>query len=120
MLFNPIYLMLPSIGLIYNVPAQVDEFYNNGKLEIIVLKNYKQAAFLHNLNYYKKSSVFSLIWNKIGFYPVWEVKPVSGFSAGFSIFKEGKNVYLADGIVANPGSALTNPKSYIAIYKIAQ
>lgn len=107
-------------GLIYNVPAQVDEFYNNGKLEIIVLKNYKQAAFLHNLNYYKKSSVFSLIWNKIGFYPVWEIKPVSGYSAGFSIFKDGKNIYLADGIVSNPGSAFTNPKSYIAIYKIAR
>ncbi|MHB1661386.1 MAG: hypothetical protein ACYCTD_04730 [bacterium] len=106
-------------GLIYNVPAQVDEFYHNGKLEIIVLKNYKQAAFLHNLNYYTKSSVFSLVWNKIGFYPVWEVKPVVGYSAGFSIFTEGKNVYLADGVVENPGSSLTNPKSYIAIYKIA-
>ena len=105
-------------GLIYNVPAQLEEFTHKGKLEIIALKNYRQAAFLHNLNYYVKTSVFSLVWNKIGFYPVWEIKPMAGYSAGFSIFKVGGNVYLADGIVENPGSPLTNPKSYIAIYKV--
>ena len=105
-------------GLIYNVPAQLEEFTHKGKLEIIALKNYRQAAFLHNLNYYIKTSVFSLVWNKIGFYPVWEIKPMAGYSAGFSIFKVGGNVYLADGIVENPGSPLTNPKSYIAIYKV--
>ena len=43
-----------------------------------------------------------------------------GYSAGFSIFKADGNIYLADGIVENPGSPLTNPKSYIAIYKIAR
>jgi hypothetical protein len=107
-------------GLIYNVPAQLEEFIHKGKLEIIALKNYRQAAFLHNLNYYVKTSVFSLVWNKIGFYPVWEIKPMAGYSAGFSIFKVGGNVYLADGIVENPGSPLTNPKSYIAIYKVAR
>ncbi len=107
-------------GLIYNVPAQLEEFIHKGKLEIIALKNYRQAAFLHNLNYYVKTSVFSLVWNKIGFYPVWEIKPMAGYSAGFSIFKVGGNVYLADGVVENPGSPLTNPKSYIAIYKVAR
>ncbi|MHB8232360.1 MAG: hypothetical protein ACYDDB_05620 [bacterium] len=105
-------------GLIYNIPAQVNKFSRNGKLEIIVLKNYQQGAYLHNLNYFTKSSIFNLVWNQIGFYPIWEIKPVAGYSAGFSIFKEGKNVYLADGIVENPGSAFTTPKSYIAIYKI--
>ena len=107
-------------GLIYNVPAQLEEFIHKGKLEIIALKNYRQAAFLHNLNYYVKTSVFSLVWNKIGFYPVWKIKSMVGYSAGFSIFKAGGNIYLADGIVENPGSPLTNPKSYIAIYKIAR
>jgi len=127
---SPLQIRVPSFngarsatytgGLIYNVPAQLEGFAHKGKLEIIALKNYKQAAFLHNLNYYVKTSVFSLIWNKIGFYPVWEIKPVSGYSAGFSIFKSGKNIYLADGVVENPGSPLTTPKSCIAIYKIAR
>jgi len=126
---SPLQIRVPSFngarsstytgGFIYNVPAQLGEFTHKGKLEIIALKNYRQAAFLHNLNYYVKTSVFSLAWNKIGFYPVWEIKPMSGYSAGFSIFKTGGNFYLADGIVENPGSPLTNPKSYIAIYKIA-
>ncbi len=107
-------------GLIYSVPAQIEEFSHKNKLEIIALKNYRQAAFLHNLNYYVKTSVFSLLWNKIGFYPVWEIKPMAGYSAGFSIFKDGGNIYLADGVVENPGSPLTNPKSYIAIYKVAR
>lgn len=105
-------------GLIYNIPAQIEGLYHNGKLEIIVLKNYKQAASLHNLNYYIKNSIFSLTWNKVGFYPRWEIKPVTGYSAGFSIFKEGNNLYLSDGIVETPGSIFTKPKSYIAIYKI--
>ncbi len=127
---SPLQIRVPSFsgvrsssytgGLIYNVPAQLEEFTHKGKLGIIALKNYRQAAFLHNLNYYVKTSVFSLVWNKIGFYPVWEIKPMAGYSAGFSIFKVGGNVYLADGIVENPGSPLTNPKSYIAIYKVAR
>ena len=106
-------------GFIYNVPAQLEEFQHKGKLEIIAIKNYRQGAFLHNLNYFVKTSLFSLVWNKIGFYPVWEIKPVTGYSAAFSIFKSGRNVYLADGVVENPGSPLTNPKSYIAIYRIS-
>ena len=127
---SPLQIRVPSFsgvrsssytgGLIYNVPAQLEEFTHKGKLGIIALKNYRQAAFLHNLNYYVKTSVFSLVWNKIGFYPVWEIKPMAGYSAGFSIFKVGGNVYLADGVVENPGSPLTNPKSYIAIYKVAR
>jgi hypothetical protein len=125
---SPLQVRIPSFngarsstytgGFIYNVPAQLEEFTHKGKLEIIALKNYRQAAFLHNLNYYFKTSVFSLVWNKIGFYPAWEIKPMAGYSAGFSIFKFGGNVYLADGIVENPGSPLANPKSYIAIYKV--
>ncbi len=127
---SPLQIRVPSFsgvrsstytgGLIYNVPAQIEEFSHKNKLEIIALKNYGQAAFLHNLNYYVKTSVFSLVWNKIGFYPVWKIKSMVGYSAGFSIFKAGGNIYLADGIVENPGSPLTNPKSYIAIYKIAR
>jgi hypothetical protein len=127
---SPLQIRVPSFsgvrsstytgGLIYNVPAQIEGFSHKNKLEIIALKNYGQAAFLHNLNYYVKTSVFSLAWNKIGFYPVWKIKSMVGYSAGFSIFKAGGNIYLADGIVENPGSPLTNPKSYIAIYKIAR
>ena len=126
---SPLQIRVPSFngvrsasytgGLIYNVPAQLEKFGHKGKLEIIALKNYKQAASLRNLNYYVKTSVFSLSWNKIGFYPVWEIKPMAGYSAGFSIFKDGGNVYLAEGVVENSGSPLTNPKSYIAIYKVA-
>ncbi len=127
---SPLQIRVPSFsgarsstytgGLIYSVPAQIEGFRHKGKLGIIALKNYRQAAFLRNLNYYVKTSVFSLIWNKIGFYPVWEIKPMAGYSAGFSIFKDGGNVYLADGVVENPGSPLTSPKSYIAIYKVAR
>ena len=127
---SPLQIRVPSFsgvrsstytgGLIYNVPAQIEGFSHKNKLEIIALKNYGQAAFLHNLNYYVKTSVFSLAWNKIGFYPVWKIKSMVGYSAGFSIFKADGNIYLADGIVENPGSPLTNPKSYIAIYKIAR
>ncbi|MHB1545551.1 MAG: hypothetical protein ACYCSB_08710 [bacterium] len=127
---SPLQIRVPSFngarsstytgGLIYNVPAQIEGFNRKGGIEIIALKNYRQAAFLHNLNYYVKTSVYSLKWNKIGFYPVWEIKPVVGYSAGFSIFRAGRNVYLADGIVENPGSPLTSPKSYIAIYKVAR
>ncbi len=117
--FNGVKSSSDTGGLIYNVPAQLEGFNHKGKSGIIALKNYRQGAFLHNLNYYVKSSVFSLYWNKIGFYPVWEIKPVAGYSAGFSIFKVGKNIYLADGIVANSGSPFTSPKSYIAIYNIA-
>ena len=105
-------------GLIYNVPAQLDGWTHNGIREIVVIKNYRQAAFLKNLNYYVKGGVFDLSWNKIGFYPSWEIKPVVGYVAGFSIFKEGGSVYLSDGVVENPGSPFTKPKSYIAIYKL--
>jgi hypothetical protein len=106
-------------GLIYNIPAQMSELkHKKGVSDIVVLKNYREGAFLHNLNYYGKTSIFNLSWNKIGFYPVWEIKPVVGYSAGFSIFKENGIVYLADGIVENAGSPVTNPKSYIAIYKV--
>ncbi len=127
---SPLQIRVPSFngarsstytgGLIYNVPAQITGFNNKGKKEIIALKNYRQAAFLRNLNYYVKTSVYSLTWNKIGFYPVWEIKPVVGYSAGFSLFRKGKDIYLADGVVENPGSPLTEAKSYIAIYKIAR
>ncbi len=107
-------------GLIYNVPAQISGFNAEGKNpEIIALKNYRQGAFLHHLNYYVKTSIFCLSWNKIGFYPVWEIKPVVGYSAGFSVFKENGSTYIADGIVENPGSPLTSPKSYIAIYNVS-
>ena len=126
---SPLQIRVPSFngvrsasytgGLIYNVPAQLEKFGHKGKLEIIALKNYKQAASIRNLNYYVKTSVFSLSWNKVGFYPVWEIKPMAGYSSGFSIFKDGGNVYLAEGVVENSGSPLTNPKSYIAIYKVA-
>ncbi len=107
-------------GLIYNVPAQISGFNSSGKNpEIIALKNYRQGAFLHNLNYYVKTSIFCVSWNKIGFYPIWEIKPVVGYSAGFSIFKVNGSTYIADGIVENPGSPITSPKSYIAIYNVS-
>ena len=105
-------------GVIYNVPATVTKLHHKGLNEIVVLKNFRQAAFMKNLNYYNKSSVYSLIWNKIGFYPVWKIKSVSGYSAGFSIFKENGGTYLADAIVANPGSFLSKPESYIIVYKL--
>ncbi|MGC8554157.1 MAG: hypothetical protein ACP5NA_01515 [Candidatus Acidulodesulfobacterium sp.] len=127
---SPLQIRVPSFsgvesstytgGLIYNVPAQISGFNTAGKNpEIIALKNYRQGAFLHNLNYYVKTSIFCVSWNKIGFYPVWEIKPVVGYSAGFSVFKENGSTYIADGIVENPGSPLTSPKSYIAIYNIS-
>ena len=106
-------------GLIYNIPAQISGFNIHKKPEIIVLKNYKQGAFLHNLNYYVKTSIFCVSWNKIGFYPIWEIKPVVGYSAGFSVFKENGATYIADGIVETPGSPITSPKSYIAIYNVS-
>ena len=127
---SPLQIRVPSFsgvesssytgGLIYNVPAQISGFNTAGKNpEIIALKNYRQGAFLHHLNYYVKTSIFCVSWNKIGFYPVWEIKPVVGYSAGFSVFKENGSTYIADGIVENPGSPLTSPKSYIAIYNIS-
>lgn len=118
--FNGVRSATYTGGLIYNIPAKLTESNNkNGKkTEIIVLKNHRQIAFLHNLNYYTESSVYSLAWNSIGFYPKWEIKPVEGYSAGFSLFRTGKKVYLADGIVADQGSILTKPKSYIIIYRI--
>ncbi|MCL6119984.1 MAG: hypothetical protein M0Z57_03585 [Deltaproteobacteria bacterium] len=106
-------------GLIYNIPAQISGFNIQKKPEIIVLKNYKQGAFLHHLNYFIKTSIFCVAWNKIGFYPIWEIKPVVGYSAGFSVFKENGATYLADAIVENPGTPFKSPKSYIAIYNIS-
>ena len=106
-------------GLIYSVPAQITGFNTVKNPEIIALKNYRQGAFLHHLNYFVKTSVFCVSWNKIGFYPVWEIKPVVGYSAGFSVFNENGITYIADGIVENPGSPVTSPKSYIAIYNIS-
>jgi hypothetical protein len=127
---SPLQVRVPSFGgvqnstytggLIYNVPAQISGFNTAGKNpEIIALKNYRQGAFLHHLNYYVKTSIFCVSWNKIGFYPVWEIKPVVGYSAGFSVFNENGITYIADGIVENPGSPITSPKSYIAIYNIS-
>ncbi len=107
-------------SLIYNIPTRLTKFYKTGneKLQVVVLKNYGQIRFMRNLNYYTKSSIYSIAWNNIGFYPVWEIKPIAGYSAGFSIFRINKSVYLADGIVKNPGSVFTKPKSCIVIYKI--
>ena len=126
---SPLQVRVPSFGgvqnstytggLIYSVPAQITGFNTVKNPEIIALKNYRQGAFLHHLNYFVKTSVFCVSWNKIGFYPVWEIKPVVGYSAGFSVFKENGSTYIADGIVENPGSPVTSPKSYIAIYNIS-
>ncbi|MCL4322100.1 MAG: hypothetical protein M1478_02840 [Deltaproteobacteria bacterium] len=106
-------------GLIYNVPAQVSKFHINGKDGIIVMKNYRQGAILQHLNYYTKNSVYSLVWNNVNFYPMWKIRPVAGYSAGFSIFKLGKKTYLANAIVESSGSMFSKPKSYIAIYKLS-
>lgn len=126
---SPLQVRVPSFGgvqgssitggLIYNIPATVNKFYSNGKHEIVVLKNHRQAAYLRHLNYYTKSSIYSLVWNKIGFYPVWKIKSVAGYSAGFSIFKTNGIVYVADAIIANQGTMFTKPESYILIYKIS-
>ena len=126
---SPLQIEVPSIGgvrsssvtggLIYNVPAQVSKFHINGKDGIVVIKNYRQGAFLQHLNYYTKNSIYSLVWNSVSFYPMWEIKPVVGYSAGFSIFKLNKKIYLANAIVENPGSMFSKPKSYIAIYKLS-
>lgn len=126
---SPLQIEVPSIGgvrsssvtggLIYNVPAQVSKFHINGKDGIIVIKNYRQGAFLQHLNYYTKNSIYNLVWNNVNFYPMWEIKPVVGYSAGFSIFKLNKKTYLANAIVENPGSMFSKPKSYIAIYKLS-
>ncbi len=126
---SPLQIQVPSIGgirsssvtggLIYNVPAKVSKFYINGEDGIVVTKNYQQASYLKNLNYYTKNSIYSLVWNKISFYPIWKIRPTVGYSAGFSIFKFNKKTYLANAIVKNSGSMFSKPKSYIAIYKLA-
>ncbi|MHB1665483.1 MAG: hypothetical protein ACYCT7_09540 [bacterium] len=126
---SPLQIQVPSIGgirsssvtggLIYNVPAKVSKFYINGKDGIVVTKNYQQAAYLPHLNYYTKNSIYSLVWNKVSFYPMWKIRSVMGYSAGFSIFKFNKKTYLADAIVENSGSMFSKPKSYIAIYKLS-
>lgn len=107
-----------SEGLIYNVPAQLELSVHKGKTGVIVIKNYNQVSYLRNLSYYTKSSIYKLKWNRIGFYPVWELKPVTGYSAGFSTFKSKGILYLADAVVKNPGSMFSKPESYIIIYKI--
>jgi TolB-like protein len=126
---SPLQVRVPSFGgsrsatytggLIYNVPPTLVKYYNNGKFHVIVLKNFGQMGFVSHLNYYTKSAVYDLIWNKIGFSPIWEIKPVSGYSAGFSIIKNNNKVYIADAVVANPGSIFTKAQSYIVLYKIS-
>ncbi|RZD15674.1 MAG: hypothetical protein EVJ46_09090 [Candidatus Acididesulfobacter guangdongensis] len=126
---SPLQVRVPSFGgsrsatytggLIYNVPPTLVKYYSNGKFHVIVLKNFGQMGFVSHLNYYTKSAVYNLIWNKIGFSPIWEIKPVSGYSAGFSIIKNNNKVYVADAIVANPGSIFTKAQSYIVLYKIS-
>ncbi len=107
-------------GLIYNIPAQVSKFrINNGKDGIVVIKNYRQGAFLKHLNYYTKNSVYSLAWNKVNFYPVWKIRHVVGYSAGFSFIELNKKTYLANAVVESPGSMFAEPKSYIVIYKLS-
>ncbi|MHB1647002.1 MAG: hypothetical protein EVG15_10650 [Candidatus Acididesulfobacter diazotrophicus] len=106
-------------GLIYNVPAKVSKFYINGKVGIVVTKNYQQAAYLPHLNYFTKNSIYSLVWNNVSFYPMWKIRSVVGYSAGFSIFKFNKKTYLANAIVENSGSMFSKPKSYIALYKLS-
>lgn len=108
-------------GMVYDVPPQLEGSAVAGSgLDIVVIKNYPQAAFLKNLKYYSKGAIFDLRWNKVGFFPVWEIKPVTGYIAGFSIFEKNGYSYLADGVVENPGSPLTEPKSYIAVYKLGK
>ena len=126
---SPLQIEVPSFGgvrsssftggLIYNVPAQVSKFHINGKDGIVVMKNYRQGAFMQHLNYYTKNSIYSLAWNNVNFYPVWKIRPVAGYSAGFSIFKLNKKTYLANAIVESSGSMFSKPKSYIAIYKLS-
>jgi hypothetical protein len=126
---SPLQVRVPSFGgsrsstytggLIYNVPPTLVKYYSNGKFHVIVLKNFGQMGFVSHLNYYTKSAVYDLIWNKMGFSPVWKIKPVSGYSAGFSIIKNNNKVYIADAIVANPGSIFTKAQSYIVLYKIS-
>ncbi len=126
---SPLQIRVPSVdevrsssvtgGLIYNVPAKVSKFYINGKEGIVVMKNYQQASYLPHLNYYTKNSIYNLVWNNVSFYPMWKIRPVAGYSAGFSIFKFNKKTYLADAIVENSGSMFSKPKSYIAIYKLS-
>jgi hypothetical protein len=126
---SPLQIEVPSIGgvrsssvtggLIYNVPAQVSKFHINGKDGIVVIKNYRQGAFMQHLNYYTKNSVYSLVWNNVNFYPMWKIRPVVGYSAGFSIFKLNKKTYLANAVVESSGSMFSKPESYIAIYKLS-
>ena len=126
---SPLQIEVPSVGgvrsssvtggLIYNVPAQVSKFHINGKDGIVVIKNYRQGAFMQHLNYYTKNSVYSLVWNNVNFYPMWKIRPVVGYSAGFSIFKLNKKTYLANAVVESSGSMFSKPKSYIAIYKLS-
>ena len=106
-------------GLIYNVPAQIRKLRINGKDGIVVIKNYRQGAFMRHLNYYTKNSVYNLVWNNMNFYPVWKIRSVAGYSAGFSIFKLNKKTYLANAIVQKSGSLFAKPESYIAIYKLS-
>ncbi len=107
-------------GFIYNVPAQMTGFSYAGKDNVVVIKNFNETAFLKYLNYYSKTAIYSLVWDKVGFFPAWNTKPIAGYSAGFSILRKGSQVYLIDAVVANPGSAFTSPKSYIAIYRISK
>ncbi len=126
---SPLQIEVPSFGgvrsssvtggLIYNVPAQVSKFHINGKDGIVVIKNYRQGAFMQHLNYYTKNSVYSLVWNNVNFYPMWKIRPVVGYSAGFSIFKLNKKTYLANAVVESSGSMFSKPESYIAIYKLS-
>jgi hypothetical protein len=74
---------------------------------------------MQHLNYYTKNSVYSLVWNNVNFYPMWKIRPVVGYSAGFSIFKLNKKTYLANAVVESSGSMFSKPKSYIAIYKLS-
>ena len=117
--FNGVRSSSVTGGLIYNVPAQVSKFSINGKDGIVVIKNYRQGAFMRHLNYYTKNSVYNLVWNSMNFYPVWKIRSVAGYSAGFSIFKLNKKTYLANAIVQNSGSLFSKPESYIAIYKLS-
>ncbi len=126
---SPLQVRVPSFGgsrsatytggLIYNVPSTLIKYYSNGKFHIIALKNFGQMGFVSHLNYYTRSAVYDLIWNKVGFSPIWKIKPVSGYSAGFSVIKKNNKVYIADAIVANPGSIFTKAQSYIVLYKIS-
>ena len=94
----------------------ITDLDNDGKKEVLVTKNVDKAGgLLRKSRIFDKGAIECLAWDGIGLYPKWKSREVSGYISDFTLVdidNDGRKE-LALSVVADPGTGLTKPKSYI-------